>query len=83
MQSILEGAMADGILPAMSIAELKETAERLTARERMWLRCYLAAVERSSTPEWKTRMAAKRGNAKAGRAVSPVRYAKTAGGKIA
>jgi hypothetical protein len=44
----------------MSITELKKTADRLSARERQWLRSYLFASERSEAPEWKKRMLEKR-----------------------
>ena len=40
----------------MSIAELKETADKLTAKERRWLRAYLAAKEQASDPTWKAEM---------------------------
>ncbi len=44
----------------MSIAELKETAENLTARERAWLRAYLFAQERGADPLWKAEMTRRR-----------------------
>jgi hypothetical protein len=44
----------------MSIAELKHTADRLTAKERAWLRAYLFAHEHSSDPSWKAEMATRR-----------------------
>lgn len=40
----------------MSIAELKATADKLTARERAWLKNYLSAKERANDPAWKTEM---------------------------
>ena len=61
----------------MSIAELKKTADQLNARERRWLKCYLAAAERSATPEWRERMAAKRRSAGQGGGVAAARYART------
>ncbi len=59
----------------MSIAELKQTAAKLTPRERAWLRAYLFAEERASDPAWKTEMAARRKRLKSGRGISDSTYA--------
>jgi hypothetical protein len=40
----------------MSIAELKQTADKLTARERAWLLAYLGAKARASDAVWKAEM---------------------------
>lgn len=60
----------------MSIAELKETAEKLTAKERAWLRAYLFAQERASDPVWKTEMARRRRRLTAEGGVSQGEYAR-------
>ncbi len=58
----------------MSIAELKETADRLTAKERAWLRTYLAAKARASDPAWKTEMARRLKRMRAGHGVTETDY---------
>lgn len=58
----------------MSIAELKETADKLTAKERAWLKAYLYAKERASDPAWKTEMSRRLGRMRAGHGVSSEEY---------
>jgi hypothetical protein len=58
----------------MSIAELKQTADRLTAKERAWLRAYLFAHERASDPSWKAEMATRRHRLAAGKGVTSSAY---------
>ncbi len=60
----------------MSIAELKETAEKLTARERAWLRAYLFAQERAADPRWKAEMTRRRRRLAAGGGISQGEYAR-------
>lgn len=54
----------------MSIAELKATAEKLTAKERAWLRAYLFAQERATDPAWKAEMARRRRRIEAGEGIT-------------
>ncbi len=58
----------------MSIAELKETADKLTTSERTWLKAYLQAKERASDPEWKAEMARRRRQMQAGRGITEEDY---------
>lgn len=58
----------------MSIAKLKETADKLTAKERTWLRAYLAAKARASDPVWKTEMARRLQRMRAGHEISSDEY---------
>ena len=58
----------------MSIAELKKTADSLSAKEREWLRAYLLVNERSTSESWKKDMADKRRKFAAGKGVSEVHY---------
>jgi hypothetical protein len=58
----------------MSIAELKKTADRLSARERRWLRAYLFAQERATNPEWQREIAQKRRKFQAGGGQTSARY---------
>jgi len=58
----------------MSIAELKKTADKLTAKERAWLRAYLVAKERASDPAWKTEMMRRRKRMQAGHGVTEAEY---------
>ena len=58
----------------MSIAELKQTADKLTAKESTWLRAYLAAKARASDPVWKAEMARRLKRMRAGHGVTDVEY---------
>lgn len=58
----------------MSIAELKSTADRLTARERKWLHAYLVAKDRTASPTWKVEMTRRLKRLRAGHAVSADDY---------
>ena len=58
----------------MSIAELKETADKLTAKERSWLSAYLAAKMRASDSGWKAEMARRLKRMRAGRGVTETAY---------
>jgi hypothetical protein len=58
----------------MSIAELKETADKLTAKERTWLRSYLAAKARASDPAWKAEMARRLKRMRAGHGITSTEY---------
>jgi hypothetical protein len=58
----------------MSIAELRETADKLTAKERRWLRSYLAAKEQASDPTWKAEMARRLKRMREGNEVSSDEY---------
>jgi hypothetical protein len=62
----------------MSITELKETAEKLTAREWAWLRAYLFAQERGSDPAWKAEMARRRRRLAMGGGINQNEYARRA-----
>ena len=62
----------------MSIAELKETAERLNAKERAWLKAYLAAKARACDPAWKAEMARRLQRLRAGRGVVDTDYRRLA-----
>ena len=62
----------------MSITELKETAEKLTARERAWLRAYLFSQERGSDPAWKAEMARRRRSLATGGGINQNEYARRA-----
>lgn len=58
----------------MSIAELKKTADKLTKKERAWLRAYLAAKERASDPAWKAEMSRRLKRMRAGHGVTDADY---------
>ena len=58
----------------MSIAELKETADRLSPKERAWLKAYLAAKARARDPAWKAEMARRLKRMRAGHGVSETGY---------
>lgn len=58
----------------MSIAELKTTADKLTAKERTWLRAYLAAKARASNPAWKAEMARRLKRMRAGHGITETKY---------
>lgn len=58
----------------MSIAELKETADKLSAKERTWLRAYLAAKARASDPAWKAEMARRLKRMRAGHGITEAVY---------
>lgn len=58
----------------MSITELKATADKLTPKERAWLKAYLLAKERASDPAWKTEMARRRRRLSAGAGISDTDY---------
>jgi hypothetical protein len=58
----------------MSITELKATADKLTAKERAWLKAYLFAQERAADPAWKTEMARRRRRLAAGGGISDTDY---------
>lgn len=67
----------------MSIAELKEMAERLTAKERAWLRAYLFAQERAADPLWKAEMARRRRRLASGGGIGQGEYARRTGSRSA
>lgn len=73
----LEKSSDSGIRSVMSIAELKKTADSLTAKERQWLRAYLFVDERTKTEAWKTEMSARRKRLKAGVGMSESDYKRT------
>lgn len=58
----------------MSIAELKKTADSLTAKERQWLRAYLFVSERSNSEGWKKDIAGKRRRFESGKGVTEAQY---------
>ena len=58
----------------MSIAQLKETADRLTPNESAWLRAYLAAKARASDPAWKAEMARRLKRMRAGHGIDQDEY---------
>lgn len=58
----------------MSFAELKATAEQLTAKERAWMRAFLFAKERGADFSWKQEMAQRRRRLLAGRGISDTEY---------
>ncbi len=58
----------------MSIAELKQTADKLSKKERTWLRAYLAAKERASDPAWKAEMSRRLKRMRAGHGITDVEY---------
>ena len=58
----------------MSISELRETADKLTAKERAWLSAYLAAKKRASDPAWKAEMARRLNRMRAGHEISSDEY---------
>lgn len=58
----------------MSITELKETADKLSAKERTWLRAYLAAKMRASDPAWKREMARRLKRMRAGHGLMEADY---------
>ncbi|MES2695234.1 MAG: hypothetical protein V4773_17295 [Verrucomicrobiota bacterium] len=58
----------------MSIAELKATADKLTAKERAWLKAYLCAKERASDPAWRAEMSRRLKSMRAGNGISSEEY---------
>ena len=58
----------------MSTTELKETADKLTAKERAWLRAYLVAKERARDPAWRAEMGRRLKRMKAGHGISSAEY---------
>jgi hypothetical protein len=60
----------------MSITELKETADNLTAKERAWLKAYLFAKERASDPAWKAEMSRRLKRMRAGHGITSEEYYK-------
>jgi len=58
----------------MSIAELKATADKLTAKERTWLKAYLFAKDRAADPAWKAEMTRRRREMQAGHGITSVEY---------
>ncbi len=54
----------------MSIAELKETADRLSDQERAWLRAYLNTLEKIKNPEFLIEIARRRREIEAGKGIS-------------
>ena len=58
----------------MSIAELKKTADTLTAKERAWLKAYLCAKERASDPAWKAEMSRRLKRMQAERGITSEEY---------
>jgi hypothetical protein len=58
----------------MSIAQLKQTADELTKKERAWLRAYLAAKERASNPAWRAEMSRRLKRMRAGHGITDVEY---------
>ena len=58
----------------MSTAELKETVDKLTAKERSWLKAYLFARERASDPAWKAEMGRRLKRMRAGQEISSDEY---------
>lgn len=67
----------------MSITELKATADKLSARERAWLRAYLFAQERAADPSWKSEMAARRRRLAGGGGVNRAEYHRRMGSPAA
>ena len=58
----------------MSIAQLKATADKLTARERAWLKNYLAAKERANDPVWQADMSQRLKRMRAGAGIGEAEY---------
>jgi len=58
----------------MSIDELKQTADKLTIRERAWLKAYLCAKERAADPAWKAEMAQRLKRMRAGQGIVETEY---------
>ncbi len=58
----------------MSIAELKHTADKLTVKEQVWLRNYLAAKTRASDPAWKAEMTRRLKRMRAGNEITSAEY---------
>lgn len=58
----------------MSIAELKETADRLNTKERAWLKAYLCAKERAADPAWKAEIARRVKRLQAGHGITAEEY---------
>lgn len=54
----------------MSIAELKETADRLSDKERAWLRAYLNTLEKVKNPEFLAEIARRRRGIEAGKGIA-------------
>ncbi len=74
MTNELENIRLSRNVSTMSITELKETADRLSAKERAWLKAYLAAKARASDPTWKAEMARRLKRMRAGHGVSETGY---------
>lgn len=60
----------------MSIAELKQTADNLTAKERRWMRAYLAAKEQASNPTWRAETGRRLQGMRAAREISSDEYSR-------
>ena len=58
----------------MSIAELKQTADKLTAKQRAWMQAYLFAKERASDPAWRAEMTRRRRRMEAGHEITSDEY---------
>jgi hypothetical protein len=58
----------------MSTTQLKELADKLTARESKWLSAYLAAKARASDPAWKAEMARRLKRMRAGHGITDTEY---------
>jgi hypothetical protein len=58
----------------MSIAQLKEAADKLTIKESTWLRAYLTAKARATDPTWKAEMARRLKRMRAGHGVTEEEY---------
>jgi len=66
----LEKSRLLGHILTMSIAELKETADRLTANERGWLHGYLSTLERVNDPAFIAEMTRRLDSLAAGQGVA-------------
>ncbi|MDR1280823.1 MAG: hypothetical protein LBK99_08375 [Opitutaceae bacterium] len=62
----------------MSIAEIKRTADSLSARDRQWLRTYLMVKEQSESPDWKAKMGGRLRKLQAGEGISDAEYRRNA-----
>ena len=58
----------------MSIAELKQTADKLTAKQRAWMKAYLFAKDRASNPAWRSEMTRRRRSMQAGNEITSEEY---------
>ena len=56
--------------PAMSIAELKDTADRLTAKERAWMHGYLSTLQRVHDPAFIAEMTRRLDTIQAGQGIA-------------